>query len=91
MKVALLKPEVLMLQQALADWFELLPISIREQYPHLLLIRATLHLTQYEYSQAALLLEKAYQLVMQPSSAFDEDTLPHTACKNPHCSQYYLL
>lgn len=56
-------------QEVIARWIDRLPASIREHYPQLLLIRATIHLALQEYHLAAPLLEQAKQLFTEnPSS-----------------------
>ncbi len=60
----------------ITHWMEVLPPSIYEENPYLLLIRAVMYLDQYNYLQAAHLLEKAHQLVLQGTSTINRDMLP---------------
>ncbi|GCE23076.1 BTAD domain-containing putative transcriptional regulator [Dictyobacter kobayashii] len=62
-------------QTKMMQWLDQLPSSLLENNPNLLLLRATLYISQYESPQAAPLLEKAYQLLQQTSQGQDEVTM----------------
>ena len=60
-------------EESLAHWIDMLPISVFERFPRLLLSRANIHLTKREPEKATPLLGKAYLLLTDDASSSDND------------------
>lgn len=63
--------------ETLARWIDTLPTSTLERSPQLLLARANINLAHKETSKALPLLEKALELVDDPTTALDLKLIPH--------------
>lgn len=55
------------------QWFESLPVAMREQSPRLLLMQAAIDMAQQNYAQVAPLLEQAVQVVTHTPPLLNED------------------